>query len=366
MKRVTLADIAREAGVHKTTVARALRNSPRIGEALRCHIRQLAEKMGYRPDPHLSRLMAQIKTTDPARQTDIIALWNPLSHSLRDDWVMYELRRMYLGATEEAARHGYQLEEFYFGDPSLTPRRLEKILVARSIRSVLIFPAYDVWSLDLEFERLAAVTLSHSLKSPAIHKVLHDAHYAMRTLLHHLEGLGFKRIGIVLPPKMPRHEILYEIHTGVVLAHRHFGKMPPDIPILYFDPAEHTPPAMLAKWFHQFQPDVVISSNERVLEVMRRDLGLDVPGQVSYASTALGDPYDGISGIRPPAKALGGVAVRKLISMLHSNETGLPHFSETIHVPGTLETGKTLRAPVRKRVAANFRRGRGSAGKFAK
>ena len=180
MKRVTLADIAHEAGVHKTTVARALRNSPRIGLAVRQHIRHLAETMGYRPDPHLSRLMAQIKTTDPAHQTDTIALWNPLPHSLRDEWVMYELRRMCLGAEEEAARHGYQLEEFYFGDAALTPRRLEKILQARGIRAVLIFPAYDVWSLDLDFERLAAVTLSHSLKSPAIHKVLHDAHYATR------------------------------------------------------------------------------------------------------------------------------------------------------------------------------------------
>jgi LacI family transcriptional regulator len=366
MKRVTLADIAHEAGVHKTTVARALRNSPRIGAAVRHHIRHLAETMGYRPDPHLSRLMAQIKTTDPAHQTDTIALWNPLPHSLRDDWVMYELRRMCLGAAEEAARHGYQLEEFYFGDAALTPRRLEKILQARGIRAVLIFPAYDVWSLDLEFERLAAVTLSHSLKSPAIHKVLHDAHYAMRTLLHHVEGLGFKRIGIVLPPKMPSHEILYEIHTGVVLAHRHWEKMPSDIPILYFDPAEGTPPTVLAKWFDQYQPDVVVSSNERVLEVMRRELGLDVPGQVSYASTALGDPRDEISGIRPPAKAIGGVAIRKLISMLHSNETGLPRFPETIEVPGTLETGKTLRAPDRETATADFRPARAEAGVIAK
>lgn len=366
MKRVTLADIAHEAGVHKTTVARALRNSPRIGAAVRQHIRHLAETMGYRPDPHLSRLMAQIKTTDPTHQKDTIALWNPLPHSLRDEWVMYELRRMYLGAEEEAARHGYQLEEFHFGDASLTPRRLEKILQARGIRAVLIFPAYDVWSLDLELAHLAPVTLSHNLMSPAIHRVLHDSHYALRTLLNHVEGLGYERIGVVLQPKVQKNEAQYEVDTGVVLAHYRWKKMRPDIPILYYDPAEQTPPALFAKWFYRYRPDVVVSTNERVLGVMHRELGLEVPGEVAYASTALGDPRDGISGIRPPAKAIGGVAVRKLISMLHSNETGLPRFPETIQVPGTLETGTTLRVPSWKLATADFRPARTIAGKIAK
>ena len=43
--RVVLADIAKKAGVHVTTVSLALRNSPRLPEATRTRIRALAESI---------------------------------------------------------------------------------------------------------------------------------------------------------------------------------------------------------------------------------------------------------------------------------------------------------------------------------
>ena len=57
-KRATIRDIARQAGVSKSTVARALSNAPRIAPETRLKIRTLAKKMGYRPDPVLSALAA--------------------------------------------------------------------------------------------------------------------------------------------------------------------------------------------------------------------------------------------------------------------------------------------------------------------
>ena len=43
--RVVLADIAKKAGVHVTTVSLALRNSPRLPEATRTRIRALADQL---------------------------------------------------------------------------------------------------------------------------------------------------------------------------------------------------------------------------------------------------------------------------------------------------------------------------------
>jgi DNA-binding LacI/PurR family transcriptional regulator len=47
---VTMEDIAQAAGVHRSTVSRALANSPRVTPATRQRIQQLAEEMGYVPN----------------------------------------------------------------------------------------------------------------------------------------------------------------------------------------------------------------------------------------------------------------------------------------------------------------------------
>ena len=56
--RISLADIARKAGVHITTVSLALRDSPRLPVATKTRIKTLADEMGYQPDPMLSALTA--------------------------------------------------------------------------------------------------------------------------------------------------------------------------------------------------------------------------------------------------------------------------------------------------------------------
>ena len=57
-RRVTLADIAKRADVHVTTVSLAMRNHPRLPEETRKRIQALAEEMGYRPDPMMRALVA--------------------------------------------------------------------------------------------------------------------------------------------------------------------------------------------------------------------------------------------------------------------------------------------------------------------
>lgn len=48
--RVTLEDVAREAGVSPMTVSRVINNTGRISPATRQHVRAIAERLGYRPN----------------------------------------------------------------------------------------------------------------------------------------------------------------------------------------------------------------------------------------------------------------------------------------------------------------------------
>ena len=56
MPKVTIEDIARKAGVSKTSVSFAFNNPERLSEATLKHILGVAEELGYNPDPIASNL----------------------------------------------------------------------------------------------------------------------------------------------------------------------------------------------------------------------------------------------------------------------------------------------------------------------
>lgn len=56
MRRVTIAEIAKKAGVSKTSVSFAFNNPDRLSEATLAHILKVAEELGYTPDPIASNL----------------------------------------------------------------------------------------------------------------------------------------------------------------------------------------------------------------------------------------------------------------------------------------------------------------------
>ena len=58
LKRVTLTDVAKEAGVHHSTVSRALKHHPGIPEKTRDKIMKVVHRLKYVPDPLLSALAA--------------------------------------------------------------------------------------------------------------------------------------------------------------------------------------------------------------------------------------------------------------------------------------------------------------------
>jgi len=63
MGRPSLNDIALKLGISKMTVSRALRGGKHVEEGLRERIVQMAEKMVYRPDPEIAKLMTHMRRT---------------------------------------------------------------------------------------------------------------------------------------------------------------------------------------------------------------------------------------------------------------------------------------------------------------
>ena len=67
-------DIARLAGVSQMTVSLALRDHPTLPPATRRRIKEIAEEIGYRPDPNIGRMLSYIRSRRVSRTTPSIEI----------------------------------------------------------------------------------------------------------------------------------------------------------------------------------------------------------------------------------------------------------------------------------------------------
>lgn len=168
---VTLKDIARKAGVNPSTVSRAMRNDPRISEVVRKRINRLAQKMGYRPNPLVAALGAQVRGYRRAPRGVAIAVLNCWPGTNKSSW-----RDLYIeGITTRTEQLGYRIEHLLLAELDDSVPRLNKILRARGLRGLIILPVPEEIDLSkLDCTHLALATISYSMKNPIVHRAASD------------------------------------------------------------------------------------------------------------------------------------------------------------------------------------------------
>ena len=98
MVSYTMKDIAKKAGVSKSTVSRALNNDPRIKEQTRKKILKIAGEMNYRPH-HMAQALAK-------KRTNVIGVMIPKTpRSVSDPYFLEFLG----GIGEETRKRGFSL-----------------------------------------------------------------------------------------------------------------------------------------------------------------------------------------------------------------------------------------------------------------
>lgn len=198
-RRCTIKDIAAHAGVAVSTVSYALRNHPSIPAATCRRIQAVGEKLGYRPDPQISALMAHIGRGRAVPSSGRIALvWmQGRREATRSDGFFMQMRD---GAAARAQLRGYHLEEFWPDEDRLTGARLSGILRARGIQSVIFSPSIEGVAADyaLAWENFACVVLGHARWPVELHRVAHDHYHAVCECLQRMTAAGAKCPAIVL------------------------------------------------------------------------------------------------------------------------------------------------------------------------
>jgi LacI family transcriptional regulator len=337
---LTMSDLAKAAGVSKMTVSLALRGHEKISAATRERIRALAEKMGYRPNPLVQTLMANLRSTRPANYHSTIA-WIT-AFPTRDGWSSHWVHNLYYqGAVARAAALGYKIETFWALAPRMTGAALTRMLRARGIRGLIIPPvATPGTRLDIDWSHFSCATIGYSFTEPRLHRAAANLREGMTRALAECERRGFKRIGFALPANTD--ERVNHSWLAGYLAWQQFIPAKDRLPVMLAPGRLEDP---LPKWLGAHRPDVIISPNFEFLKWLPA-LGKRIPEDIGLVtlSRAHNVPDTAhISGISQNDYTIGQAAVDLVVSQLQHNETGVPVHPRVVLTDGSWSDGQTIR-----------------------
>jgi len=329
-------DIAKHLKISQSAVSLALRNSPEVSPALCKRVQKSAEKMGYRPDPMLASLIQyrHDKRSHPiAAELAWINCWpNPKQlHSFR------ELDLYWQGATAEAERAGYRLEEFVV-NAQLSPARLQQILTTRAIRGILIPPhsTNPDWK-GFQWDHFCVIRFGLSLPTPKTHVITSDQYANAELAYLNIINLGYRCPGYVGNQGDP---VYWRFALGFLA--REFRRDPTNVvPTLFLNKANRAESLkQLSIWIKKHRIDAIFSPASGMQQLLT-DLGYRVPDDIGLATTSILDG-NADTGINQNSEEIGKAAIQLLISLINHSEYGIPAVCREVLVEGTWVNGSTL------------------------
>lgn len=339
----TIRQLASLAGVSRTTVSLALRNHPSLPADTRARIQKMAAAHGYKQDPVVSSLMAQLRTSRAQRSVERIAYFT--TWDTRDGWRKPGNENNYfLGTCERASKLGYEIEHIWAREPGVTTARLSKILYTRAIRGIVLAPFSSPRShITMDWKHFATAAISHTLVRPLVHRASHGHYNGMFLALRHLRHHGYRRIGFAT--RLEQSERVGSSWLAALLVYQQSIPESQRVPPLLSPVPTNAIMDVDAfkQWYHVHKPDAVVSNLSNLIDILH-GMGLHVPEDVGFASLDLTSKDDPWSGIDQQAMEVGAAALDLVVTQLQNNEFGLPKYPKTVHMDGLWRDGNTLLA----------------------
>ncbi|EIQ02079.1 transcriptional regulator [Opitutaceae bacterium TAV1] len=341
----TMQSVATRAGVSLMTVSRALKNHPSIPPATCERIRRIADELGYRPNPMVSALMAQLRSKKAPGKLPTLAFLTNHAETIFQEWS--HLREIYAGAVERAASLGYKLERFSLAESGMTPDRMRGMLRARGIPGVILDPLpLHAPELEFDWSGFACASIGYSYKTEVLHRAVNDQFHAVGLAVTALEARGYRRIGMAIRNEDNDHSE-NRLAGGFM---SQFPRLPAGrrIPIFFWDDYHA---AGFADWFYEWGPDAVLT----LLPVVRdwlRDLDLRAPADVGLASLNLQSNHAAWSGINQNNRMIGATALELVVEQINHNEQGVPREPKTVMTKGGWTDGATTKKTGRRALSS--------------
>jgi len=334
MPPVSLAEIAKAAGVSRMTASRALRDRREVAPSTRAAVKAAAAGLGWRPNPEVGRLMAALRreTTREASQT-LGLVWPDATPQLVA--ARPSLRRLRDGVTARAHALGFGVDEFFLSRGNLTARRLQRVLAARGIEGLIMAPVSfrAHGHAAIAWDRYAAVVIGAGFVGPRLNRVHHHHFAGVRLALREMRHRGFRRIGLLTDPVTSSR--LDRVTESAFLMHHPLG-------------ARHALPLLcriddwsekrLSIWLKKTEPEVVLC------EMADPDWVRSVPGGegVGYCTLNWVPEHPSTTGINQRFDAIGAAAVDDVAAQLVRGSRGVPDSPKTILTAPIWVPGATL------------------------
>lgn len=328
--RICLADIARRAEVHITTVSLALRDSPRLPAATKSRIQALAREMGYQPDPMLSALTAYRRNAK-IQQTQGTLAW--ITGKREIDFSVY-----YQGAQLRCQELGYKLDHFTLRE--MGPIRLSKVLRARNIQGLLLAPQIrNRAHLNLTWDEFSAVAFGFTLARPQLHVVTNAQYRSARMGMRALRARGYRRIGFA--STHDTEERTDQNFSAGYMVERARLKESDQLPMLILkDYSAEEQIRDFNAWYRKHRPDAILDHYNRISFYMK-ELGISYE-ECGLASMARANGETELAGIDQNDLTIGRTAVDLVVGMIHRNERGVPAIPFRLLVQGSWVDGKSV------------------------
>ncbi len=336
-QHVTMAQVARAAGVSGATVSRALRDDPRIRAGVREKVRKAAQELGYTPNPLVQALMMQRRLRQDHHGETLALVTNvPV-----DAWRKKDVCQWYWrGIEDRAAQLGYRVEVFSLEDLHSNPARLRRVLVTRGIRGVILgFSRRDDEVRALDVSGFCAVGLSTYFHMLPVDRVHLHGFFNVKLAFQQMRRLGYRRPGLIAPVR--NNAIAGGLWSAAALDEQ--WQRPPE---------EQCPPFMVEgdavnmsafrDWFEKHKPDALLVYKIGVMELLAR-LRVAVPQDVGAAYLfGTEEERRTMAGIDGNLDQVGAAAVDLLVQKLHTHELGMPAHPREVLIAGTWQPGPTL------------------------
>ena len=328
-RSVTLKDLARELGLSKSTVSRALRGHPKVSEKTRAAVVALAQERGYEPDL-VARSLVQ-------RQSFSIGVVIP-----RIEFPYFSMALS--GAQEIASAAGYNVVICQSNESFETERSVIRTLVASRVDGLLISIAGETVDYDhilsIHQQRLPVVLFDRVVAGESLPMVAMDNVAGAFMATEHLLKKGYRRIAHISGP--PELLVSRQRIQGYRKALQQAGILFREA---YIVPAgfriKNGQEAMQQLLALDERPDAVVAVSDNAALGAKQVIeaaGLQIPremGLVGFNGEPLSEiVHPSLTTVALPMAEMGRVAMRLLLKyIVHGEEVPT---SETITLPPKL------------------------------
>lgn len=339
-KRVTVRDIAKDVGLHFTTVAEALRGSTRVSSKTRSKVREAAERLGYSADPILAALSKYSGNVRRKSFQGTIAWINGFadedhfgkSPGFYDD--------CYLGAKERCHQLGFQLESFWIAAPGMRSKRVSEILTSRNVAGVVIGPLpLHSECFSLSWEKFRSVKIGYSSVEARLTTIKPDHFGNLRFTYERLLKLGFKRIGFACSQEMD--DRVNNLWSGAYWAMQ--KRLNPECILEpHIDLMPEGSSKLFMEWCAKESPEVVVCGGAHHYHRIVSEGGLSVPEDIQLVNLNGDRPTSSFAGVKQNGLVVGMTSVDYLNAAIQRFSIGRETHPREVALAGEWMDGFSL------------------------